>query len=311
MSEGSCCGPTADRESGPRSAGAPLAHSLGSDGGARAATAIRLPGGTYLMGGHDPDANHGDGEGPVREVSVGPFAIDPCPVTNEDFARFVDATGYRTEAEDFGWSFVFGSFLTPELAAASRPVPSVPWWRAVEGATWRTPEGPESGVTERQDHPVVHVSWRDAEAFAAWAGGRLPREIEWEYAARGGLEGARYVWGDEFMPGGRHMCNIFQGHFPGMNTGEDGFLGTCPVRAFPANGYGLFGMAGNVWDMIADRWSIDRANPAPVHEERRVMRGGSYLCHDSYCNRYRVAARTSNTPDSASGNLGFRLAYDL
>lgn len=254
------------------------------------------------MGSADTDANPRDGEGPVREVTVAPFAIDAWAVTTAAFARFVDETGYRTEAEEFGWSFVFASFLPGAIRARSQRPPQTPWWCAVDGATWRTPEGPGSDLTDRADHPVTHVSWRDAEQYARWAGGRLPTETEWEYAARGGLHQARYAWGDELMPDGEHRCNIWQGRFPVSNTAEDGFRGTAPVTAFAPNGFDLFNVAGNVWEMCADHWVPGT--------DARVMRGGSYLCHDSYCNRYRVAARTSNTADSSSGNQGFRLAYD-
>ncbi len=268
------------------------------------------------MGTTDADANPLDGEGPVREVELSAFAIAPTQVTTAEFATFVDATGYVTEAEEIGWSFVFASFLPAALRASSPRVPEAPWWCAVDGATWRSPEGPGSDVADRADHPVVHVSWRDAEAYARWVGGRLPTEAEWERAARGGLVGARFPWGDELEPGGVHVCNIWQGRFPVKNTADDGFVGTCGVRAFPANGFGLFGVAGNVWEMVADRWSTDhgatrvRDPRGPDVGTSRVMRGGSYLCHDSYCNRYRVAARTQNTPDSSSGNQGFRVAFD-
>ncbi|MEU6881537.1 formylglycine-generating enzyme family protein [Streptomyces sp. NPDC046712] len=260
---------------------------------------IDLPGGRFLMGTDDPDGFPADGEGPVREVEVGPFRIAPTTVTNAQFATFVKDTGHVTEAELFGFSFVFGGFLSDDVAAISRPVAAVPWWRAVPGANWRRPEGPGSSVTARQNHPVVHVSWNDAQAYCAWSGTRLPTEAEWEYAARGGLEQRRYPWGDELTPGGRHMCNIWQGDFPTLNTAEDGYEGTAPATSFRPNGYGLHNVVGNVWEWCAD-WFTPETN--------RVMRGGSYLCHDSYCNRYRVAARSSNTPDSSTGNIGFRVA---
>ncbi|MFF4294055.1 formylglycine-generating enzyme family protein [Streptomyces vinaceus] len=263
---------------------------------------IDLPGGRFLMGTEDPDSSPADGEGPIREVTVNPFRIAPTTVTNAQFATFVKATGHVTEAEHFGFSYVFGGFLAEEVAAVSPPVAAVPWWRAVPGATWRQPEGPGSSFAARQNHPVVHVSWNDAQAYCAWSGTRLPTEAEWEYAARGGLEQRRYPWGDELTPDGRHMCNIWRGDFPTHNTAEDGYANTAPAKSFRPNGYGLYNTVGNVWEWCADQF-------AP-HTTNRVMRGGSYLCHDSYCNRYRVAARSSNTPDSSTGNIGFRVAAD-
>ncbi|WP_446459243.1 formylglycine-generating enzyme family protein [Streptomyces yangpuensis] len=262
---------------------------------------IDLPGGRFLMGTDDPDAFPADGEGPVRKVAVDPFRIAPTTVTNAQFATFVKAAGHVTEAERFGFSFVFGGFLPEDVAAVSRPVAAVPWWRAVPGASWRHPEGAGSSVTGRQNHPVVHISWNDAQAYCAWSGTRLPTEAEWEYAARGGLEQRRYPWGDELAPGGRHMCNIWRGDFPTLNTAEDGYESTAPAKSFRPNGFGLYNVVGNVWEWCADWFAPDIS---------RVMRGGSYLCHDSYCNRYRVAARSSNTPDSSTGNIGFRVAAD-
>jgi formylglycine-generating enzyme len=223
-------------------------------------------------------------------------------VSNERFAEFAEATGYKTEAERFGWSFVFAGFRGHDAVLATGGAAGTPWWRAVTGATWRAPEGPGSGLDGRLDHPVTHVTWHDADAYARWAGLRLPTEQEWEYAARGGLEQARYPWGDELAPNGQWRCNIWQGDFPVLNTAEDGYAGTAPVDAYPPNGFGLYNMTGNVWE-----WSASWFTPART----RVMRGGSYLCHDSYCNRYRVAARTGNTPDSSSGNTGFRCAADV
>ncbi|WP_458773683.1 formylglycine-generating enzyme family protein [Actinomadura fulvescens] len=251
------------------------------------------------MGNEDETANPGDGEGPVRAVTVEPFLIEAHAVSNARFASFVKATGYVTEAERYGWSFVFAGFLTPEQVHASPSAERTPWWRGIEGAFWRAPEGPGSTVAGRERHPVVHVSWTDAAAYADWAGRRLPTEAEWEYAARGGLEQARYPWGDELTPRGQWRCNIWQGEFPVVNTMEDGHLGTAPVDAYRPNAYGLYNTVGNVWEWSADWWA---------EGESRVMRGGSYLCHDSYCNRYRVAARTANTPGSSSGNVGFRCA---
>jgi sulfatase modifying factor 1 len=269
---------------------------------------ITLPGGRFRMGTDDPDGFPADGEGPVREVTVRPFAIDPCCVTNDRFAAFAGDTGYVTEAERLGWSFVFARFLPGPLRRVSERVPETPWWFGVEGASWRRPEGPGSELAGRGDHPVVHVSWRDASAFCRWAGVRLPTEAEWEYAARGGLDQARYPWGDELTPGGQHRCNIWQGQFPVRNTADDGYAGTAPVDAYLPNGFGLYNLAGNVWEWCQDRWSAPGQPPGRGDDAARVMRGGSYLCHESYCNRYRVAARTSNAPDAGVGNLGFRCA---
>ncbi|MEC3916895.1 formylglycine-generating enzyme family protein [Nocardia sp. CDC160] len=277
---------------------------------------VDLPGGQFLMGGDDSDAVPGDGEGPVRPVRISAFAIAPYAVTNAEFAEFVSTTGYLTDAERFGWSFVFAGFLSAALRRGVRRPAATPWWCAVPGAIWHAPEGPGSDIGGRMDHPVVHVSWRDARAYCAWAGVRLPTEAEWEYAARGGLEHARYPWGDEPASGGEYRCNIWRGSFPTRNDATDGYRGTAPVDAFAPNGFGLHNMAGNVWEWCADRWHTEhgrepRVDPrGPADGTTRVMRGGSYLCHDSYCNRYRVAARTHNTPDSTSGNTGFRVAAD-
>ncbi|WP_083733753.1 formylglycine-generating enzyme family protein, partial [Actinomadura sp. CNU-125] len=277
----------------PSSASAPVR----AGGGAARGSLVPIPGGSFRMGNDDRDANPGDGEGPVRRVTVKPFAMSAYAATNDEFAEFAAATGYRTDAERFGWSYVFAGFLPGSVRRVSPRPDRTPWWCGVAGAWWREPEGPGTNLDERGDHPVVHVSWNDAVAFCRWAGVRLATEAEWEYAARGGLDGARYAWGDELTPDGRHMCNIWQGHFPTRNTVEDGHRGTAPVTAFAPNGYGLYNVAGNVWEWCADAWGDGRA-----------LRGGSYLCHESYCNRYRVAARTRNTPDGSSGNTGFRYA---
>lgn len=281
-----------------------------------------VPGGPFGMGGADPDAFPADGEGPVRTVQVSPFHIDRTTVTNAQFAAFVKATGHVTDAERYGWSFVFHLLVADETRrhAVDRAVREAPWWLAIDGACWRAPDGPGSTMADRQNHPVVHVSWQDAAAYAAWAGKRLPTEAEWEKAARGGREGARYPWGDELAPQGRHRCNIWQGEFPDRNSAADGFVGTAPVTAFPPNGFGLHNVAGNVWEWCADRWSATwhaeeraatRIDPqGPPAGDARVIRGGSYLCHASYCNRYRVAARSHNSPDSSTGHMGFRCAAD-
>ncbi|MFU8780675.1 MAG: formylglycine-generating enzyme family protein [Kiritimatiellia bacterium] len=284
---------------------------------------VRLRGGPFLMGTADKIGFADDGEGPVRKVTIRGFYMDIHAVTNAAFAQFVAATGYRTDAEKFGYSYVFHVFVEPRLRAEllmlGRQLAGLEWWFHVEGADWQHPEGPDSAIgTDRMEHPVVHISWRDAMAYCDWAGKRLPTEAEFEYAARGGLVQKRYVWGNTFMPGGKHMCNIWQGEFPVHNTAEDGYVGTAPAKHYAPNGYGLYHMAGNVWEWVFDRWSPDfhikgpRLNPiGPPEGDRRVMRGGSYLCHDSYCNRYRVAARSGNTPDSSTGNMGFRCVRDL
>jgi formylglycine-generating enzyme required for sulfatase activity len=195
----------------------------------------------------------------VREVFVAEFAIDAKTVSNAQFAAFVKATGYQTDAERFGWSFVFHSFVrgAARRRVLDAHVPDAPWWLAVEGASWRHPDGPGSDIARKPNHPAVHVSWNDAAAYAAWAGKRLPTEAEWEKAARGGLVQARFPWGDEFTPRGRHRCNTWQGEFPVHDTGEDGYVGTAPVDAFRPNGYGLYNTSGNVWEWCADWFSPD------------------------------------------------------
>jgi formylglycine-generating enzyme len=258
---------------------------------------VLIPAGRFLMGTDDMAGYPEDREGPVREVELDPFWIDSCAVTSGEFAVFIEATGHRTTAESEGWSFVFDGLLSADARSATLgAVASAPWWRAVPGANWRHPEGPGSDIAARDDHPVVHVSWHDAMAYCAWARAALPSEAQWERAARGGLERKRYPWGDALRPDGQWRCNIWQGEFPDRNTADDGYIGTAPVRSYEPNGFGLYQIVGNVWEWCADPWS----------EEAMVMRGGSYLCHASYCNRYRVAARSSNTPDSTTGNLGFR-----
>ena len=268
------------------------------------------------MGTEDEAGFPSDGEGPIRTVVIPPFYVDQFAVTNAKFVAFADATNYRTEAERFGWSFVFGGLL-PDDFPDTRAAAVAPWWRRVEGADWRHPFGPQSSLDGLIDHPVVHVSWDDAQAYCSWAGKRLPTEAQWEYAARGGLEQKRLPWGNELEPGGEHMMNVWQGTFPSNNTLDDGYLGTAPVDAYAANGFGLHNVSGNVWEWCADWFSADfhlggtRDNPAgPPSGQAKVIRGGSYLCHDSYCNRYRVAARSSNEATSSTGNMGFRCALD-
>jgi len=313
-----CCVPTrvrADQLSASRAASAERPRATAGS----TADMIRLDGGPFLMGTESNEGFPADGEGPVRKVTLDPFYMDRYPVTNEQFAEFMRRTGYRTESERFGWSFVFQKHIPPEDYArlVDRTAPGVNWWCKVNGAYWSRPEGPDTNVDLRAHYPVVHISWNDAAAYAQWAGKRLPTEAEWEYASRGGLEQKTYPWGDELTPGGKHLCNIWQGVFPDLDTAEDGYAGTAPVDAYPPNGYGFYTITGNAWEWCADWFDPayhvtgTRLNPVgPASGVTRVMKGGSYLCHKSYCNRYRVAARTSNTPDSATTNIGFRCVRD-
>jgi sulfatase modifying factor 1 len=283
---------------------------------ARPSRLVEIPAAEALVGTRRPLLPQ-DGEAPLRRERLKPFAIDPHAVTNHWFHQFVTATRYVTDAERFGWSFVFHLFVRGGIEG-TQGVAGAEWWRRIDGADWRRPEGPGSGIDDRMDHPVVQVSLNDARAFAAWAGGRLPTEAEWEHAARGGLGDVRYPWGDrdpddrEFMP-----CNIWQGEFPMRNTGGDGWLSTCPVNAFEANGYGLHNMCGNTWEWCEQPFrirSVKRlardADRAAAGQNLRLTKGGSFLCHSSYCHRYRIAARSGNTADSSTGHIGFRLVFD-
>jgi len=283
------------------------------------------------MGDSHGDGNPADGEGPVHRVQLSPYWIDAKAVTNAQFAAFVKATGYVTDAELLGIAPVFHLAVQAAPADVVGRADGVPWWMTVRGADWRHPCGPRSSVDGLANHPVVQVSWRDATNYARWAGKRLPTEAEWEYAARGGLDRARYPWGDDLLARGRWRCNIFQGEFPARNTLEDGWLTTAPVNAFTPNAYGLHNTVGNVWEWCADAfdptaYARRATDGGPVEDPfvdvdpaatadgggsvPRVTRGGSYLCHDSYCNRYRVAARSSNTAESSAANNGFRCAND-
>jgi formylglycine-generating enzyme required for sulfatase activity len=240
-------------------------------------------------------------EGPAHEVTVKPFKLDKHEVTVGQFRKFVEATGYKTEGEKIGWCGVFDR--------------STGEWTKGDGATWLHPEGPST--TAKDDEPVCQVSYNDALAYAKWAGKRLPTEAEWEFAARGGLKHATFAWGEDLRPGGKVVANWWQGRFPDRDTGEDGFKGRAPVGSFPANGYGLVDMTGNVWEWCADWYGADyyrnspKDNPAgPEKGEERVLRGGSWMCSENYCNNYRVAGRSKTTPDTALNNLGFRCAKD-
>ena len=308
-----CCVPERDVAPGSTPQPEPTKPGGTGDPGARF---IPLDGGSFLMGSMDPAAHPLDGEGPVRLLTISPFAIDAAAVSNGRFRRFVAETGHVSESERFGWSFVFHAFVPAAQNAEVGVAPTL-WWRQVEGACWHSPEGPGSGIGDRLDHPAVHLSHADALAYCAWAGARLPTEAEWEFAARGGLVQKRFPWGDDLVPAGVHRCNIWQGRFPDEDTGEDGWRGTCPVDAFPPNAFGLHNTCGNTWEWCADWFDRQPAalgqfdNPrGPASGSERVIRGGSYLCHASYCFRYRVSARSAAAPTTASGHLGFRLARD-
>jgi sulfatase modifying factor 1 len=278
-------------------------------------TFVPVAGGTFAMGNQGADAITADGEGPVRRVWLKAFSIAATTVTNRQFGDFVRATHYVTDAERLGSSFVFYLQIPLERREQVRQAAKdTPWWVLVADASWQRPEGPGSHIYERPDHPVVHVSWNDAQAYCAWTGARLPTEAEWECAARGGRESARFPWGDDLMHDGVPRCHVWRGSFP--NAPEAGWRPE-PIAAADGepNAFGLINVCGNVWEWCADWFSpayqveTTAENPRFTSPTgRRSMRGGSFLCHDSYCNRYRVAARSSNTPDSSSSNLGFRIA---
>jgi formylglycine-generating enzyme len=238
--------------------------------------------GTFHMGSESPAPFPADGEGPVRRITLSAFYIARYAVTNLQFGEFVRSAGYRTGAERLGWSFVFRNHLPERQVSLARP--ATPWWVRVDGADWSHPEGPDSSVVSRPDHPAVHVSWDDAMAFCAWAGYRLPTEAEWECTARGGLDQKIYPWGDDLTPEGRHMSNIWQGVFPDVDLGEDGFTTVAPVDSFEPNGFGLYNSVGNAWEWCADYfdpvWHTEatRLDPVgPPSGDARVIKGGSYL----------------------------------
>jgi formylglycine-generating enzyme required for sulfatase activity len=317
---------------------------------------VLIPGGEFTMGSDAPEAF--PNEKPAHRVQVASFFLDIHPVTNAEFAKFVEATGYKTLAErPVDWEELKkqvppGTPKPPDdmLQPGSlvfRP-PSGPvdlrdmsqWWVWTNGASWKHPEGPESSIAGRENHPVVQVAWEDAQAYAKWLGKRLPTEAEWEFAARGGLEGKRYAWGDEEFPEGRVMLNRWTGKFPYLNDQKDGFVGTSPVGSFPANGYGLLDMGGNVWNWCSDIYRADTfamrskgsemccdpkgpssvvdempvsGDPSPPTVpgvERRVTKGGSFLCHPDYCESYRPSARRGTPPDTSTSHTGFRCALD-
>ena len=339
-SEGCGCGASALS----RGESAAPSREASSDAAARAAAATNFPsaprflwidGGDFVMGHNNrsisPSTFDVDGEGPARRVRVGSFWLGETEVSNAHWAAFAAATGFVTDSERFGWSFVFERQLTSAAnAAATQAVHDAPWWISVDGASWRHPDGPGSDALAdgRAEHPVVHVSWTDAAAFCSWAHprGRLPTEAEWEYAARGGASAGegrrRYPWSGPLVPGGVHRCNVWQGTFPHKNSAADGHAASAPVFAYgPQNALGLYNMIGNVWEWVADYWTTVHPRPdagsPPLIDPRgerttgeRTKKGGSYMCHKSYCHRYRIQARSQNTEDTATGNLGFRCAAD-
>jgi formylglycine-generating enzyme required for sulfatase activity len=297
---------------------------------------IAIPGGSFRMG----SDKHYPEEAPAHVVTVGDFWIDRIPVTNRQFRKFINATGHVTVAEIKPNADDYPGALPHMLKAGSLVFtpPKGPvdlrdwsqWWKFKFGADWRRPYGPRSSVSGLDDHPVVHVAYRDAEAYARWAGKELPTEAEWEFAARGGLDGAEFAWGIDFTPGGKHMANTWQGEFPRQNLATDGHERTSPVTAFPPNGYGVHDMIGNVWEWTADWYSSKHAadakkaccvpeNPRGGREAdsydpcqpqikipRKVIKGGSHLCAPNYCRRYRPAARHAEAVDTSTSHLGFR-----
>ncbi|EDQ87521.1 uncharacterized protein MONBRDRAFT_33343 [Monosiga brevicollis MX1] len=353
---GSCgCGalnrePSGDPNSDDLSAQAESAHDVdkyaaqanGHGESEEQAALLHLSGGVFTMGSDDgffPD----DGEGPARKVQVSPFLIGAHEVSNARFAAFVAATGYRTEAERFGNSFVVEQFISPRISAQiSSAVAAAPWWLPVDGADWAHPEGPDTNISGRADHPAVHISWNDANAFCRWSHprGRLPTEAEWEFAARGGLEHRLFPWGNKMQPKGEFRMNTWQsemkiptdanvfkhsflpihdGHayYSAKNTAEDGFQLTAPVDSYKPNKFGLYNTVGNVWEWTND-WHTRVHSPdfvvdprGPPAGDKKVKKGGSFMCNIFTCYRYRNSARMPLTPDSSAANVGFRCAADV
>ncbi|NWS77377.1 SUMF2 enzyme, partial [Crotophaga sulcirostris] len=271
---------------------------------------VQLPGGMFQMGSSSLEKR--SEEGPVREVMVKPFAIDKHPVTNREFREFVRDKKYKTEAEAFGWSFVFEDLVSEELKKkVTQKLESAPWWLPIEKAFWRQPSGPGSSIKDRLDYPVLHVSWNDAQAFCAWKGKRLPAEEEWEFAARGGLQQRVYPWGNKFQP---NRTNLWQGDFPRVDTAEDGYHGVSPVAAFPPqNNYGLYDLLGNTWEWTASEYLAPGLTSKQRAQKMHVLRGASWIdtADGSANHKARVTTRMGNTPDSASDNLSFRCAADV
>lgn len=271
-----------------------------------------IPGGKYFVGTNE-EVFKSDHEGPEREVEIKQFYLDKFAVSNADFKEFVEATGYKTEAEKFEDSFVFKLLLSEETQQEYEDfrVAAAPWWYKIKGADWKHPEGPESNIEDRMNHPVIHVSWNDAVKYCSWKNKRLPTEVEHEIACRGGKRGKLFPWGNKLMPNDVHLMNIWQGEFPHTNTAEDGYIATSPVDEFRQNDYDLYSIIGNVWEWTSDYWEEKDKTKEDPGTRNRARKGGSYLCHKSYCYRYRCAARSENTEDSSAGNLGFRCAKDF
>lgn len=283
---------------------------------------IKIEGGTYLIGTNTTEGFLEDNEGPTTLVTIGAYYIDETAVTNTEFKEFVDETGYVTDAERYGWSYVFHYFISDEEKRKSQKIYGLKWWYAVRGAYWCSPEGFSSTIKERMDHPVTHVSRNDAVSYAKWAEKRLPTEAEWEIAARGGTVFDNYYWGEELLVNGKHQCNIWQGNFPVENDLADGFSSTAPVRSYPPNQLGIYEMLGNVWEWCSnprgvpllvfnqvsakELWSKNQE----INDLQYAIKGGSFLCHDSYCKRYRLSARNGNSASSTSNNMGFRCVKD-